>query len=107
MPSLIAQVVRFVDDEPQPGIVECLLVDASGQSHLFLEKTAVVSNETLVGASCYPAPGHLACEIEAEWRDEKGNELASVCTEQPWGISSTAGMIRFVVHSSQIVREPY
>ncbi len=102
--SIKAEVSRYVDDEPQPGIVECVLVDAFGKSHFFIEKTAVVSNETLLATSTYPAACELACEVESEWEDQDGNSLVRVCTERPWCIESVAGETRFVVHSSQVLR---
>lgn len=104
MPAINAQVSRYIDDEPQPGIVECVLIDALGQSHFFIQKTAIVSNETLLEASAYPTPCEIACEVEAEWNDQAGNSLARVCTELPWHIESTTGQTVFVVHQSQIVR---
>ena len=104
MPSIKAEVSRYIDDEPQPGIVECVFVDARGQSHFFIEKTAVVSNETLLATSVYPTACELACEIEAEWSDQEGNSFVRVCTERPWSIESVAGESRFVVRASQVLR---
>ena len=104
MTSIKADVIRHVDDEPQPGIVECAFVDAFGQSHFFIEKTAIVSNATLVAESAYPIACELDCEVEAEWCDHLGNSFVRVCTERPWGIESVSGETRFVVHPSQVVR---
>ena len=102
MPYIKAEVSRYVDDEPQPGIVECVFVDAAGQSHFFIEKTAIVSSEALLATSTYPIACKLSCEIEAEWNDENGQTLLRVCTEHPWGIESVTGETRFVVGSSQV-----
>jgi len=104
MPFIKATISRYVDDEPQPGIVECVLVDAFGKTHFFIEKTAVVSSETLLATSTYPIACELACEIEAEWNEQNGASLLRVCTERPWGIESVAGETRFIVHSSQVLR---
>jgi hypothetical protein len=100
-----AEVSRYVDDEPQPGIVECVFVDAGGQSHFFIEKTAVVSSQNLQATSTYPIACELACEVEAEWNDQDGNSFARACTERPWGIESVTGESRFVVRSSQLSRD--
>jgi hypothetical protein len=35
MSFIKALVSRYIDDEPQPGMVECVVVDAFGQAHLF------------------------------------------------------------------------
>lgn len=105
MPALKATVVRYIDDEPQPGVVECMLVDAAGQSHAFIEKTAVVSAKPLFSTDTYPMACELACEVEAEWIDEGGEPLVRACTERPWGLESTTGQTVFVVHASQLVGE--
>jgi hypothetical protein len=102
MPSLMAQIVRYISDDPQPGLVECVLIDAFNQSHLFIEKTAIVSSESLRSTSAYPTMGKLACKIVAEWTDDDGRSFARVCTEQPWGIVSSKGATKFVVRSSQL-----
>ena len=105
MPSIKAKVSRYVDDEPQPGIVECVFVDTLGSTHLFIEKTAIVSSETLLATTAYPVSCELACEIEAEWIDQDGNSFLRVCTEMPWGIESVTGETRFIVRPSQLLHE--
>jgi hypothetical protein len=59
--SLIVQIESFVDDH-QPGFVQCLLVDAHGHKHQFVEKVPVVSSNNLFADSNYPQPGgHRLC----------------------------------------------
>ena len=99
--AIAIQIVRFVDDY-QPGFVECRLVDAEGQPHLFVEKVPIVSTEDLWLNSSYPQAGAIACEVEAEWTDDRGRSLAKVNTERPWSVASTTGATRFVVLSSQV-----
>lgn len=103
MTAVAISIECFVD-EHQPGFVECRLVDAHGQSHLFVEKAPVVSSEDLGPASVYPRPGVIGCVVEAEWTDAQGRALARVDTERPWSVASTTGATRFVVLASQIVR---
>ncbi|HPV23883.1 MAG TPA: hypothetical protein PLJ65_06890 [Casimicrobium sp.] len=105
MKYIKAQVTRYVDDEPQPGIVECCFVDAFGRTHVFVEKTAIVSGSDLTAASEYPVPCGLACEVEREWRDEFGAVRLRVCTERPWGLESLDSEIRFVVDASQMFED--
>ena len=105
MPTLKATVARYIDEEPQPGLVECVLVDASGRSHVFVEKTAVVSAESLFVTTAYPVDCELACEVESQWIDDAGESLVRVCTERPWGLESTAGQTVFVVRASQLSAE--
>jgi len=101
MPILVVKITRFVE-EHQPNIVECVLTDAQGQSHLFIEKSAIVSTEELWATSTYPRPGSIACEVEEEWKDEAGRPLLRVNTARPWSVESTTGETVFVVESSQI-----
>lgn len=105
VPFIKAEVSRYIDDEPQPGIVECTFVDALGQSHSFIEKTAIVSTEVLLATTAYPVACELACEIEAEWADQDGSPLVRVCTELPWGIESITGETRFIVRPAQLLHE--
>ena len=102
MPTLLVNVVRYVSDDPQPGIVECVFIDAYDQSHFFHEKTAIVSAENLLSSSNYPVESDFECEIVEELTDHLGNSLLRICTERPWGFISLAGETSFVVKSSQI-----
>lgn len=104
MRLLSIAIVRFINDEPQPGVVECELVDANGKVHRFVEKTAVVSSDHLFRDAAYPRPGVIACEVERSWVDENGQPLARVNTD-PWGVESIDGVTTFVVFSSLIQDE--
>jgi len=106
MPCIKAQITRYVDDEPQPGIVECAFVDASGRTHRFLEKTAIVTGQVVSAASVYPIACLLGCEVEDAWEDPGGDMLLRICTERPYDMVSADGESRFVVHASQVLREP-
>jgi len=46
MPSLRVQIVRFVDEEPQPGIVESQFRDAGGASHSVIDKVPMFTTQT-------------------------------------------------------------
>lgn len=56
MVNLEVTIVPFVDDH-FPGFVECVLVDADGRRHEFIEKGPVVSAAKLQAGSVYPQPG--------------------------------------------------
>lgn len=103
LPSIAIQIPRFID-EHQPGLVECVLLDANGVTHRFVEKAPVVSRLNLHSGSAYPCPGALGCELESEWKDDAGRSLVRVNTERPWHIESTGGETRFVILESQLVR---
>ncbi len=101
--NLAVQVERFIDDH-FPGFVECVLIDADGLRHEFIENAPVVSTADLSFNSIYPQPGYLGCTIESEWIDEFGRRLTRVSTEKPWSIESVAGEMIFTVFEQQIVR---
>lgn len=103
MDALSVMIERFVDDH-FPGFVQCVLADAQGCEHRFIEKGPVVSAANLSSESVYPQPGHLACVVQDEWTDERGRKLVRASTEEPWGIASDAGETTFTVLREQIVR---
>jgi hypothetical protein len=96
------EVSRFVNKD-QPGFVECVLIDAAGTRHLFIEKGPIVSDEDLWSTSDYPCSGAIPCVIESEWRDEDGRAVARIDTNQPLDVESTTGRTKFVVLYSQLV----
>ncbi|QOF69731.1 hypothetical protein IG197_17960 [Aminobacter sp. SR38] len=51
-------IIRWVDDEPQPEIIEFVLSDRSGRQWHFHEECAVISGELVDAASVYPNPAH-------------------------------------------------
>jgi hypothetical protein len=102
MPAVSIQITRYVDDH-FPGFVECILVDALGAAHIFVEKVPVVSADNLSSASTYPCKGEIECEVCREWQDAAGLAFATVRTERPWGIESTTGETEFTVSSSQLI----
>jgi hypothetical protein len=104
MTSISIEIVRYVEDH-FPGYVECLLTDALGEVHKFIEKVPVVTFANLTANSGYPQSGWLECIIEDEWTDEVGNKLVRANTERSSGIESTAGESVFVVQVDQVIFE--
>lgn len=102
MKALRVQIERFTDPDV-PGWVECRLIDASGRSHLFVEKVPVVSDEDLDASSSYPQEGVIGCVIVGLREDGDGGQIVISDTEKPWGVESTEGLSRFEVRSDQIV----
>ena len=101
---MVAVVIRRFVSDHNPGFVECVLIDASGQEHIFIEKVPVVTTENLWSSSTYPTAGVIGCEVVAEWSDENGRALSRITTVLPWGVESTVGTTEFVVLSSQVTR---
>jgi hypothetical protein len=88
MMELAVQIVRFVDDEPQPGIVACEFIDANGHRHTLIDKVPMCSGERLDANSTYPRVGNPIT---------KGTSLGL----PPFGIGSMS--IGENVNGSQIV----
>jgi hypothetical protein len=96
-------ILRWVGDDPQPGIVECKLTDRFGRDWAFIEKCAVVSSAALRPDSIYPQSGVIGCRIVSTGLDDSGREFAVVDTEEPWGISAVNGGTRFEVFADRLL----
>ncbi len=105
MNMLAVTILRWVEDS-QPGWVECALADARGRTHLFREKSPVVSTEALNSTTAYPRSGGIAWEILSCRVDEHGRKILTVSTEKPWGCESTEGITVFEVLAEQLITEP-
>lgn len=101
MISLVVQIERVVDDH-FPGWVGCVLTDADGVRHEFVEKAPVIRTGERMSGSHYTRPGHISCVIEEEWVNELGRSLVRVNTGKPWSIASVAGENKFTVFKEQI-----
>jgi hypothetical protein len=96
-------ITRYVGDDPQPGIVECELLDIHGRRWHFIEKTAVVSANALDANTVYPQPGVIAGEIVKRSRDAAGREVIRIDTERPWSVESIEGVTQFDVLAEGLV----
>jgi len=96
------QIERYVDDA-FPGLVACMLSDADGCRHEFIEKVPVVSSNDLRADSSYPQPGYIACVVEHEWMDTAGRKLLRINTQAPWDIASVSGVTVFNVLEVQLI----
>jgi hypothetical protein len=103
MMAVKVTITRYVSDDPQPGIVECELLDVHGRRWHFIEKTAVVSANNLDGKSVYPQPGVIAGEVVRRSRDAAGREVIHIDTEHPWGVESIDGVTQFDVLPESLV----
>jgi len=97
------EITRWVDDEPQPGIVETRLTDRFGRDWLFISKFYDVAENDLSPGSSYPRPGHLRCIVLSQRRDETGREIVEIDTDDhPRGQESVDGASRFEVFADQL-----
>jgi hypothetical protein len=101
MTAVQVAIERFVD-EYQPGIVECRLVDASGEVWTFREKIPLVTSEDLDAFSAYPRPGRIACTVINDSVDSEGRQLLTIDTDSPWQIEAKGGATVFVVLADQV-----
>jgi hypothetical protein len=99
MPDLRVQIVRFVDEEPQPGIVESQFRDAHGVVHTIIDNVPIFTAAALWSDSEYPQPGLVGCEVLQRICDSDGPNLARITT---WGVESTNGESEFVIDEAEL-----
>ncbi len=96
MVGLKITILRYISDDPQPGVVECQLEDAHGRLWRIVDKTAVVSAEYLDVHSTYPQQGIITAEVVGQRLDSAGRKLIRVDTGRG-GIESVEGVTQFEV----------
>jgi hypothetical protein len=101
VPFLKVEISQWVDDH-QPGFVECVLTDADGQQHRFVEKVPIVTVAELDPASSYPQQGEIDCTVVRPHHWSDGKQVVEVDTGLPWGVESTEGQTRFIVLSEHL-----
>jgi len=97
MQTVAVTILRFVDDY-QPGIVECELVDAHGQSHTFIGKAPYFSSLNLWWDSEYPLQGNAECKVIGHLQEAAGRDLVQIMTSE----DSTDGQSQFTVLETQL-----
>jgi hypothetical protein len=77
MPRVHVRAVRWVADDPQPGIVECRLVDSDSVEHVLIDKSAVFdADDRLRPDASYPIDLRLDCHVIREGDTDLVVELA-------------------------------
>lgn len=99
--ELAVQIVRFVNKEPQPGIVACEFTDAEKRVHTLIDKVPIFSTEDLDEWSTYPSARCVRCEVISQWRDTRGRDLVRITTGLD-GVESTEGLSEFIVLAGQV-----
>src|SRR5215469_9430106 len=100
MPSLRVQIVRFVDEEPQPGIVESQFRDALGGLHSIIDEVPLFTSADLWSDSDYPQPGFIECCV-LEKIPGSGGTLARINIE-PYHFEITNESPEFVVREADL-----
>jgi hypothetical protein len=98
---LMVEIVRWVGDQPFPGLVEARLVDAHGRNWEFIDKHPMFDAQgQLSSAATYP----VRLVVPFSVVEDRGETLV-VSSATPAGIETTDGMSRFEVRRDQIVQE--
>ena len=81
---LRCEALRWVDDEPQPGIVEVAFPNADGVLQVLTDKCAIFDTDNrLRPAAVYPIALDLPVEVVDRRVSEDGDLLA---VSLPWGL---------------------
>ena len=101
MAAVACQVVRWVADEPQPGLVEAQLTDSDGRLWSFIDKEPIFwSGETVSRLSRFPIAGAIRCQVIGHEVLADGREVVTVDTGRPDGVDSGGVMIFRVLASA-------
>lgn len=103
MPELRCEAVRWVDDEPFPGVVEVQFVDAAGQRWSLFDKSPIFAQfADLTRDSVYPVKVTVACEVQDDIEAKAGDDVVTVSTS-PDGVTTPDGRDTFAVNQSQLI----
>jgi hypothetical protein len=97
----MCQVVRWVADEPQPGLVEAQFADAAGQMWSFIDKEPIFCAEPVGKRSRFPVAAAIRCQIIRREILADGREVVTVDTGSPDGVDS-GGVTVFCVLASAV-----
>jgi hypothetical protein len=96
--------VRFVDEEPQPGIVEAQFRDAQGQTHSIIDKIPMFATDAdLWSDSEYPQSGAMACRVLERIPGPPGASLAHITIAEPYDVETIDGRSEFMVNEADLL----
>jgi hypothetical protein len=97
-------VTRWVSDEPLPGLVEVLLLDAEGKAWKFIDKAPMFDQfGVLDSESSYPIDLDIACTVLAAHTYE-GHSVVKISTADPWGLETVEGVHVFEVTADRVTQ---
>jgi hypothetical protein len=100
--AVACQVVRWVADEPQPGLVEAHLTDADGRVWRFIDKEPIFFCAHAVGEwTRFPVAGAIRCRIVGQDTLSDGRQVVTIDTASPDRVDSD-GVTIFRVAASAI-----
>lgn len=78
------EAIRWVDDEPQPGLVEVVLTDADGRTWSLVDKAPIFDSAGVLRPDAdYPISVLIACNVIERRTDGAGRKTA-VIDLLPW-----------------------
>jgi hypothetical protein len=95
---LPARAVRWVDDEPFPGLVEVVFTDAEGADRVLIDK-CVIFGDSLTRAAAYPVVVEIPVEV-LQQRTTPAGEVSAI--RLPWGLADDPIEVR----SSELIDRP-
>ena len=99
----VAVQINSLKWQPQPGWVECTLIDASNREWHLGMKTAYLFCGQLSESSVFPQLGVVPCLVVARRHDQRGREIVEIDTDVPsGGVESSEGETRFTVFAAQL-----
>jgi hypothetical protein len=80
VPGIRATALRWISDEPQPGLIEVEFFDAAGHRWLVHDQPPVFAEPPggFWPSSAYPLPTLIACNILSRQVSSEGRELVTV-----------------------------
>ncbi|MFJ7280997.1 hypothetical protein [Kitasatospora sp. NPDC098663] len=104
MLELRCEAVRWVDDDPFPGIIEVRFIDAAGQPWSLIDKWPIfVKLDELTPESDYPVEVTVACVIQGDADATAGDGVVTISTS-PHGVTTPGGREEFTVRWDQLIR---
>lgn len=101
MTAIACQVVRWVADEPQPGLVEAQLTDADGRLWRFIDKEPIFCSDMIGRLAQFPVAGAIRCQIIGHETLSDGRQVVTIDTSSPDSVDS-GGVTVFRVAASAI-----
>lgn len=97
-----AKAVRWVSDEPFPGLVAVEIVDAMGVRWTFVDKHPMFGRlPSVTPTARYPIDLLIACRVT-----RRSEDVVHVTTAEPWGLEATDGTFEFEVDVKDLVEKP-
>src|ERR1700677_1887837 len=88
MTEVRCRVVRWVADEPQPGLVEAQLTDADGRVWSLIDKEPIFCRDPVSRETVFPVPAVIRCRVLARKIRPDGQEIVTIDTANPDGVDS-------------------